>query len=104
MRTRNEQLYNLYRPSSQRSLRDREHFDNAWELQRQIPLQLTGEEFIHIDMIWINYSRSPDGGFTLCYTIFSTNGNYTMLFQHLTRLIDVDQVITYLRKNLINNN
>ncbi len=101
MRTRNEQLYQIYRPNSQRSLRDREHFDNAWKLQQDIPNHLTGDEFNHIDIIWLSYSRSPNGGFAICYTVFFNDGRYRLLFQNLTRLIDIDQAISFLRKNLI---
>ncbi len=99
MRTRNEQLYHLYRPNSQRSLRDREHFDNAWNLQQEIPRHLTGETLSHIDSIWVNYTRTNSGGFIITYTVFSGEG-HKLYFQNLTRLTDIDQVIEFLRKNL----
>lgn len=103
MRTRNEQLYNIYRPNSQCSQRDREHFNNAWNLQQEIPNRLTGETFSHIEIIWLNYSRTSAGAFVICYTIFYTNGSYRLLFQNLTRLTDVDMVVDFLAKSLVSN-
>lgn len=102
MRARSDLLYNIYRPSSQRSQRDREHFDNAWKLQQEIPNRLTGETFFHIDQIWVNYNRTNNGSFTITYTVFSGHG-YKMYFQNLTRLTDIDQAIEFLRKNLTQN-
>lgn len=100
MRTRSEQLYNIYRPGSQRSQRDREHFDNAWNLQQSIPNLLTGSDFDYIDTIWLNYNRTSAGGFSVCYTVFLNDGSYRLYFQNLTRLTDTDQVISFLTKNL----
>lgn len=100
MRTRNISLYNIYRPGQQYSEREREHFDNAWNLQNEIPIQLVGNEFAHIDTIWVGYVRLSSGTFRLVYTIFYTNRSYRMLFQNITRLTDIEQSIIFLKNNL----
>lgn len=103
MRTRGSHLYRIYAPNNQRSQREREHFDNVWQLQSILPERLTGEQYDWIDVLWVDYSRLPSGLFVLLYTVFSKRGGYRMLFQNVTNLNDIEVPIAFLEKNLINN-
>jgi len=104
MRTRPPYLYSTYALGRQYSQREREHFDNAWQLQSIIPERLNGNEFDWVDSIWMQYVRTPSGGFTLLYTVFDYFGRYQMYFQNVTRLDMIEEVILFLQKNLTRKN
>lgn len=104
MRTRGQNLYAIYSPGAQYSEREREHFNNVWNIQSIIPERLVGTEFDWIDTIWVQYNRTPSGGFILFYTVFDFTGRYHMYSQKITKLDMIDEVILFLKNNLINKN
>lgn len=100
MRTRGSHLYSVYSPGRQRSQREHEHFNNVWQLQSIIPDRLTGEQYDWVEVLWVDYCRLPSGLFVLVYTVFDRTGHYSILFQNVTRLDDIEPSITFLEKNL----